>query len=276
MKQRVVAWIMLVVWVAAATYLGMRVMARVRGGDTLLTFIYAACFGCAVANVRNSWKTRRLLNEHRRTERDRERAGTGTTHHPSPNPFRPGGAGPDEGTRDDTLTLPESSSPTPFLATKYSRLLWVPGDHYLFGGSGMGKATQYGIVARARCLRVDPNEPHRIPDPDCECGFYAMAMGHREILRSDFVEIEVELGGRVIVHDDGYRAEWQHVLKILVPRLCFICDEKADALAVACDTGGTHQAMPFCASDIKPEYRVLNFEQISQSLGVPVEWREWE
>ena len=56
-------------------------------------------------------------------------------------------------------------------------------------------------------------EPHRSPDPDCQCGIYAY---HRPGLRTYFgehywCEGVISAWGRMVVHADGWRAEHARV-----------------------------------------------------------------
>jgi hypothetical protein len=56
---------------------------------------------------------------------------------------------------------------------------------------------------------------HLSPDAACSCGFYGMK--DRRQLHGGVVA-EVEFYGRVIEHENGYRAQFQRVLSITVPR----------------------------------------------------------
>ena len=76
----------------------------------------------------------------------------------------------------------------------------------------------YGAVARATCALED----HDAPDADCSCGFYAVAddtqlwrLGADE---PELAVLDVELAGRVIEHDHGYRASDQVVRIGALPR----------------------------------------------------------
>lgn len=76
-----------------------------------------------------------------------------------------------------------------------------------------------------------PDAQHRAPDPDCSCGFYAVpadklpeyagAYGDQTIL------LLVELSGRVIEHEAGYRAEHQRVVEARIPH-CRWCGHESE------------------------------------------------
>ena len=73
--------------------------------------------------------------------------------------------------------------------------------------SGYGGRT-YDIEAVAECAA---GRDHKAPDPKCDCGFYAVpANDHR--LYSTGLLLEVELYGRVMEGERGYRAEKMRVL----------------------------------------------------------------
>lgn len=73
--------------------------------------------------------------------------------------------------------------------------------------------TIYGSDADAQCFQGSPHQP---PAPDCSCGFYAFrdetraralaARGWKQ------VTMEVELSGRVLAYEHGYRAQHQRVV----------------------------------------------------------------
>lgn len=70
----------------------------------------------------------------------------------------------------------------------------------------------YGVEAVALCVY---GHTHRPPDLKCSCGFYAWNEP-REIASGQQVLLEVELYGRVIVAERGYRAEKQRVLSATI------------------------------------------------------------
>ena len=117
---------------------------------------------------------------------------------PSPRPSRwPGGG---------AVSLPWDVFATPIAARKLARL-GVEQDRVVLRPAfyrQLGEA--YGALAHATCALAD----HDAPDSDCSCGFYAVAdesqlwrLGADE---PELAVLDVELAGRVIEHDHGYRA----------------------------------------------------------------------
>jgi hypothetical protein len=100
--------------------------------------------------------------------------------------------------------------------------------------SGLSCRTSYGPVAVAECTRNDMHwqtylsipalHPADAPLPvvHCSCGFYARRPG----LRGDdarFHSAEAELYGRVVEHEEGWRAQKQRVLSVSLTPLCAWC-----------------------------------------------------
>lgn len=84
----------------------------------------------------------------------------------------------------------------------------------------------FGIDSDAECKRVLSD--HDAPAWGCVCGFYAMPTGALSEYdrRRGHAILEVELSGKIICHDKGYRAEHQRVLEVLVPNCA--CNRPAD------------------------------------------------
>lgn len=85
-------------------------------------------------------------------------------------------------------------------------------------------------ICRKACSYYDPwavNAAHKAPDPDCQCGFYAVPADVDAWHSMGTVDLLVELSGTVIEHDRGYRAEHQRVIQMYVPR-CPICREPSE------------------------------------------------
>ncbi len=121
----------------------------------------------------------------------------------------------------------------------------------------------YGAVARASC----PVGGHDAPQADCSCGFYAVAEeGQLWRLGADEPELavmEVELAGRVIEHDHGYRASDQRVRALRVHGVCVRCGRRAEVFGQR-RFGGLVPACGRCAR------RQVDRRAVSDALGVPV------
>lgn len=77
------------------------------------------------------------------------------------------------------------------------------------------------LEATARCLN---ERGHLAPDWDCTCGFYVVASPDdvMPIIEHTHqwcaVLLEVEAWGRVIEHEDGWRAQHQRVMRVYLPK----------------------------------------------------------
>lgn len=85
----------------------------------------------------------------------------------------------------------------------------------------------FGRDASATCNKIFY---HQAPDWDCTCGFYAVPadMLPRHNYSKGLTTLQVELSGLVVAHDEGYRAEHQRVLEVVVQR-CH-CGKPSDAI----------------------------------------------
>jgi hypothetical protein len=134
---------------------------------------------------------------------------------------------------------------------------------------------------------------HEVPDPRCTCGFYAVPHKHAKVVVADyqsgaFCRLEVELFGRVIKHERGYRAQRQRVLSVAVLPQCrtigplqaqggFVitfggvgggevkCSNQAVGLRV--DAGSI---VPSCAHHAPLGFAPLT--DVAQMLGTEVRW----
>lgn len=78
------------------------------------------------------------------------------------------------------------------------------------------RTTQLELLDQATCLF-----DHAVPAEGCGCGFWAIKPGTREQYHG--IHATVELSGRVIEGDVGYRAQWQRILELHLPR-CILCE----------------------------------------------------
>ena len=116
------------------------------------------------------------------------------------------------------MSLPWDVFATPLEARKLARLGVENGDVVLRPAFYRQLGASYGAVAHATC----PLSGHDAPQADCSCGFYAVAdEGQLWRLGADEPElavVDVELSGRIIEHDHGYRASDQRVPRRPCPR----------------------------------------------------------
>ena len=126
------------------------------------------------------------------------------------------------------MELPWDVYATPIAARKLARLGIEHGEVVLRPAFYRQLGASYGAVARATC----PLEGHDAPGADCSCGFYAVAddtqlwrLGADE---PELAVLDVELAGRVIEHDHGYRASDQVVRSVRFHGVCVRCGRQAD------------------------------------------------
>lgn len=178
--------------------------------------------------------------------------------------------------------LPHSTVTEPIEAVKYAQ---VRLDKYTpFIGGGM--AVPYPVSATAICgvaphsagaqLNFAKNDMdelrHRAPDLECSCGFWAA----RDITTMGYYNrgwlIHVEFSGRVIEHEEGWRAEHQRVTSVEVPENCFYdganCVRPARHL-VLCPDFGPGLVYAACTEHVGDRI-VVDPEEVEEIIGVPV------
>ena len=246
---------------------------------------------------------RRLTRGHRSTEGDSGDTGAGDL---PVSPFA-GAAGTfyafgasvysgTTGTANTGVELPAREQAETIKGWKRARLV-VSEGRLVF--APLARGSSYRVEGRAQCdalygriwyssLSADPQpEFHEAPSANCSCGFYAVR--EQDEAAADLhgvVLLEVELYGRVIVHENGYRAERQRVLSVRVPRQCssWLC--ATDAMCVALSTEevagyrGTSTRsviLPFCRDHAAlTDHDVLHtpssLSDIAALLGTEVRW----
>jgi hypothetical protein len=121
----------------------------------------------------------------------------------------------------------------------------------------------YAVADRAMC----PLQDHDAPAADCTCGFYAVE--HDDELwrlgsyEPELAVLDVDLAGRVVEHEHGYRASDQRVRRVTVGNTCVRCGRPAVALRRHWFGGLT----PACERHAR---RPVALDTVSHALGVPV------
>jgi hypothetical protein len=161
------------------------------------------------------------------------------------------------------MSLPWDVFATPIAARKLARL-GVEQDRVVLRPAFYRQLGEsYGAVAQASCALAD----HDAPAADCSCGFYAVAddsqlwrLGADE---PELAVLDVELAGRIIEHDHGYRASDQRVTSVRFHGVCVRCGKQAETFA--------HRRfgslVPSCR---KCARRTVDADDVSASLQVPV------
>jgi hypothetical protein len=165
---------------------------------------------------------------------------------------------------EPTGKLPWDVFATPIKGRKFARLV-RRGDGIAFlPAFFQANSAPYRAASHATC---ELGEPHPAPDPRCTCGFYAVA-DDEQLWRlgtgdPELVVLDVDLSGRVIEHEHGYRASNQRVRQVSVPRRCVRCGREAQLLNKRM-FGAVVPACTRCAR------RPLTLEEASEALDVPV------
>lgn len=107
----------------------------------------------------------------------------------------------------------------------------------------------FSAHSRAGCGRFGA---HPAPHVGCSCGFYAVAsdteLDRLGPLEKDAVIVDVDLGGRVVEHELGVRAEVQAVRRVRVPNRCGRCDASGvEGFMLRHDTVSFKALTPVCA-----------------------------
>jgi hypothetical protein len=161
------------------------------------------------------------------------------------------------------MSLPWDVYATPIAARKLARL-GVEQDRVVLRPAffrQLGEA--YGARAQATCALSE----HEAPAADCSCGFYAVVddtqlwrLGADE---PELAVLDVELAGRVIEHDHGYRASDQRVVHVHFHGVCVRCGRAAETFARR-RFGGLVPSCRRCARHpVEPH-------EVAASLEVPV------
>lgn len=200
-----------------------------------------------------------------------------------------------EGGAGTSVDLPLTIATEPIRAWKRAAL--VGGDGASIGFDGIGMGGRYEVDAHAQCrpsrsyyLGTAP-VAHEAPAVDCKCGFYGLALDdERQPTRphepAQPYLLDVELFGRVIRHERGYRAARQKVLRVHVPTLCYRCGDRARRLGLTLSTttlipnsyGSSYPRttpgkwQPTCGMLCGSYVSYLTLEQAAKRLGTEVDW----
>lgn len=260
--------IVVVVWSAAAAiaFSGLR--------TTFTLWIFALDAVMVGANsVVLARRIKEYRNGHRGTARDRDDPYSIAHFHPGGAAGAPSGDGTSPG-------LIETTAEVPILAYKGASLAWRPHGGAQFRSLNQG--ILYGVDADARCAgslltfvypslmptMTRPSQHAECPAVGCRCGFYALS-DVNAIDAEIPVILDVELTGRVIVHEHGYRAAHQRVIGVHL-RGCYYCGEPAELCAYETDP---FELRPLCSAHHLHQPH-LTVAGLAAALGVPVDVME--
>lgn len=144
--------------------------------------------------------------------------------------------GASEGARPDELETVQEDMPILAHRAAYLRFR---GDGSPFGAVNTDHGA-FGADLAAQCHRqrdhmrlglyraIEGHQPHDAPGVDCQCGIYALPPDLESTYTGpNYVTLLVELSGRVIEHEKGYRAGHQRVVECKLPP-CPYCARPAD------------------------------------------------
>ena len=115
----------------------------------------------------------------------------------------------------EPLVLPRRSQIEPFVGYKEVSLKLERGKLLLSGHRG----TYSSSIEVATCEQ--DAKCTDAPNPDCECGLYAY--GERSRVYSPTILATVELFGKVIVHELGFRSSHQRIVALEMQSDCDAC-----------------------------------------------------
>jgi hypothetical protein len=111
----------------------------------------------------------------------------------------------------------------PIVATKVAWLTRVDGSIRFSPLYERTLTEPYGAVANAVC---ELGRQHTAPSTECGCGFHAVS-SREDLWRlntsAGVIVLDVELAGRIVEHEHGWRAEHQVVLGAHLPARCPRC-----------------------------------------------------
>lgn len=112
-----------------------------------------------------------------------------------------------------------------------------------------------------------PGLPGTQKEAPCDrgaCGFYAVPADEPTQANQGTLDAQVELSGKVIEHDKGYRAGHQRIVQVEVPG-CGICGAPSVFLGI----GVAGYEVSSCVSHYVPTLRRVGLDEASRIIGVP-------
>lgn len=233
---------------------------------------------------------------HRSYIKNGYRIAAGNRHHPGTSPTQTTGtASPGTATIGTSKGsgITGTSADIPIIAFKSAQLVASAERGPFLQSRYSGEAYDDSDMATCRKLLAMPKptadqfHPGKAPVLDCTCGFYAVKRPE-QLGRFDptcgYAFLEVELFGRVIVHDRGYRAERQRILHIGIPGCAYMvgggefCAEKPTYLLELTGPMILEEPVPLlsCCAKHLPDFggidawKVHTIEEVAEVLHHPV------
>lgn len=147
----------------------------------------------------------------------------------------------------------------------------VVGNRLELSSVNKGYGTFDGREAKAVCKVSGSgiHSPDNVPCEYCTCGFYAVK--NKTTIQGSHLA-EVDLYGKVIEHELGYRAEYQRILALYFKTVShcqfgFLCKKKVEVLVFTDDF-----ILPSCISCSLTYPNVATPAQISDYFGIEIRW----
>lgn len=212
-------------------------------------------------------KTKERQDEHRKTAGDSNDSETYRDTHLSAKLA-------DEAARK-AASITTREDDVPILGFKGYSVAWAPGGKFHlvgFAGPVMQDADAFCHSIGSFVAIFSTPEDHiactGTPDLRCSCGWYAMRDRDQVTLGGAAAIVDVELSGRVIVAERGFRAEHQRILRIELPA-CYFCGEDVEAAHVTDFFNGNSQRLWFsCAehAQVVAPNATISIERVSTQL----------
>jgi hypothetical protein len=191
-----------------------------------------------------------------------------------------------------SVNLPERTQADPFVGYKTMRLIENNGQILFRGCTG----AQYGLDATASCainssyaayvrtgimtpqeaaaqeLDSFGNFDHPVPDPTCSCGFYALTERPNDWEYGVFMA-QVELYGRVICGERGWRAEYQRILRLEAKENCISERHRgANPSAIGFIRANDDTIVPVCRTHGNDHAGFMDLAELTGRIGTEVVW----
>ncbi len=171
----------------------------------------------------------------------------------------------------DGPSAPTVAIDGPLIGVKYAAVLAVDGELRFCGTTARSRHSRcYDTDAIATCQQ---GHDHRPPAWGCTCGFYAHATDQQlvqswgELRRPYWARLVVELSGRVVEHDRGWRSSRQVVLEASWEDRCETCTtRRADGFGPSDRLPGA--VVPRCRTCAGDAWRSVS--DVAGSLGTDV------
>jgi hypothetical protein len=113
---------------------------------------------------------------------------------------------------------------------------------------------------------------HKSPDPLCRCGFYALAERPGDWEYGVFMA-QVELYGRVVRGERGWRAEHQRILRLEAKRVCpYNHQDDLDRSAVGFISAASETLIPVCDHHGQQHSNFMDLAELTGKIGTEVAW----